>query len=378
MTRKMRLTDANAARLKPEGAEYTVWDTRAAGLGVRVRPSGYRAYVYHDNRGRHTLGAVALMSAEAARGKCLAVQVRTAEPGENMKGGRAPPLFRDFVAGEWKKAHYDRCKPSTRKGTDSALKSQLLPAFGALPLERITPIDVNRWFDEYSATSPGGANWTYGILRQVLNHAMARGYLATNPARGVRMNPRPKLTRFLSSDEIRRLHQTLERCVAERPSYGQQPDIIRLLLLTGCRKGELLNLQWREVNGDVLDLIDSKTGPRRVFLNARAKAIIERQPRSGSAFVFPSPLNPLRPRSGEIGLWRLARKRAGLEGVRLHDLRHSFASHAVMKGVPLPVVARLLGHKQVRMTLRYAHVGEREVEAAAERIGQAITALMDI
>ena len=163
---------------------------------------------------------------------------------------------------------------------------------------------------------------------------MARGYLATKPARGVRMNPRPKLTRFLSSDEIRRLHQTLERCVAERPSYGQQADIIRLLLLTGCRKGELLNLQWREVNGDVLDLIDGKTGPRRVFLNARAKAIIERQPRSGSAFVFPSPLNPLRPRSGEIGLWRLARKRAGLEGVRLHDLRHSFASHAVMNGVP--------------------------------------------
>ena len=74
----------------------------------------------------------------------------------------------------------------------------------------------------------------------------------------------------------------------------------------------------------------------------------------------------------------MARKRAGLEDVRLHDLRHSFASHAVMKGVPLPVVARLLGHKQVRMTLRYAHVGEREVEAAAERIGQAITALMDI
>ena len=120
---------------------YTVWDTRAAGLGVRVRPSGYRAYVYHDNRGRHTLGAVALMSAEAARGKCLAVQLTTAEPGEDMKGGRAP-RFRDFVAGEWKKAHYDRCKPSTRKGTDSALKSQLLPAFGALPLERITPIDV--------------------------------------------------------------------------------------------------------------------------------------------------------------------------------------------------------------------------------------------
>ena len=100
---------------------------------------------------------------------------------------------------------------------------------------------------------------------------------------------------------------------------------------------------------------------------------------SGAAFFyFFGHRSGLRPRSGEIGLWRLARKRAGLEDVRLHDLRHSFASHAVMNGVPLPVVARLLGHKQVRMTLRYAHVGEREVEAAAERIGQTITALMDI
>ena len=152
---------------------------------------------------------------------------------------------------------------------------------------------------------------------------MARGHVRTNPARGIKRNPRPRMTRFLSRDEIRRLHEVLSRCVAERPSYRQQADIIRLLLLTGCRKGEIVNLQWKEVNGDVLDLSDAKTGPRRVFLNAEARGIIESQPRNGSNFVFPSSANGAKPLSPNLWLWHTARKRAGMEDVRLHDLRHT-------------------------------------------------------
>ena len=139
-----------------------------------------------------------------------------------------------------------------------------------------------------------------------------------------------------------------------------------------------MNLQWKEVNGDVLDLTDTKTGPRRVFLNAKARGIIESQPRNGNDYVFPSSANGAKPLSPNLRLWHTARKRAGMEDVRLHDLRHTVASLAAMKGVPLPVVARLLGHRQVRMTLRYAHVGDREVEAAAERIGRAITSICNL
>ena len=285
------------------------------------------------------------------------------------------PTFRDFVAVQWKAACYDRCKPSTRKRMDSAMQTQLLPAFGTLPLDRIDRVAVHLWFDCYSRTAPGGANRTLDVLRQILNHAIACGYVAANPTRGLIRNPSRKLTRFLSRAEVGRLHQVLD-IHRGRGSGRQQAEIIRLLLLTGCRKGELVRLRWSEIDGDMLRLIDSKTGPRLVFLNGHAQAILARQPRTGSAYVFPSLVDSSRPRSMELSLWPKACRQAGLEGVRLHDLRHSFASHAVMQGVPLPVVSRLLGHNHPRMTFRYAHVSDRETEAAAERIGVAIAAML--
>ena len=139
---------------------------------------------------------------------------------------------------------------------------------------------------------------------------------------------------------------------------------------TGCRSGEIRNLKWDEVGDNTLDLADSKTGPRRAYLNSEARAIIKRQPRTGNSYVFPSPHDPSRPLAETLSLWYRVRKRAGIEDVRLHDLRHNFASWAVMRGVPLPTVATLLGHRQVSMTLRYAHVHDKEVEAAAERVGK--------
>lgn len=285
------------------------------------------------------------------------------------------PTFRDFVAVQWKTACYDRCKPSTRKRMDSAMRTQLLPAFGTLPLDRIDRAAVHLWFDCYSRTAPGGANRTLDMLRQILNHAIACGHIAANPTRGVIRNPRRKLTRFLSRGEAGRLHQALDDHRG-RGSGRQQAEIIRLLLLTGCRKGEIVRLRWAEVDGDMLRLSDSKNGPRSVFLNTRAQAILVRQPRTGSAYVFPSLVDSSRPRSIELSLWRKVGRQAGLEDVRLHDLRHSFASHAVMQGVPLPVVSRLLGHSDPRMTFRYAHVSDQETEAAAERIGVAIAAML--
>ena len=94
--------------------------------------------------------------------------------------------------------------------------------------------------------------------------------------------------------------------------------------------------------------------------------------------MFPSPLDPSRPRSDHLGLWYRVRREAGIEDVRLHDLRHTHASHAVMNGVPVPVVSRLLGHSNTRMTLRYAHLGDRDIEAAAERVGEAVADLIGI
>ena len=375
--KRRRLTDASVAKLAPAAREYTVWDTRHAGLGVRVRPSGHRSFVHcpkgDDGARRTTLGSVALTSVEEARRRCLAIETG-ARPDQTERD--PVPTFGEFVVGAGR-ARLDRCKPSTKKGERWALRARLLPAFGALPLDRITRADVTRWFDEYSRAAPGGANHALSLLRRILNHAVDCGHLQTNPARGVKPNHRPKLTRFLSREELRRLHRELDHCAGTQPSRVQQADIIRLLLLTGCRKSEIMTLRWQDVDGDTLNLADSKAGPRRVFLNAPARAILVRQPRSGSAYVFPSPLDPGRPMSSDLPLWYRTRKEAGIEDVRLHDLRHTFASHAVLQGIPLPVISRLLGHKRPSMTMRYAHVGDRETEAAAERIGVAIARALD-
>ena len=285
------------------------------------------------------------------------------------------PAFEDFVDGTWSADCYDRCKPSTRRRMASALRTQLLPTFGPLPLDRIDQVAVHLWFDRYSRTAPGGANRTLDVLRQIFNHAVVCGHVTANPTRGVRRNPRPKPTRFLSQAEIERLHTALD-AHRGRGSGRQQADIIRLLLLTGCRKGELVRLRWFEVGEDTLHLTDTKTGPRTVFLNAQARSILARQPRTESPYVFPSLADASETRSSELSLWRKVRRKAGIEDVRLHDLRHTFASYAVMQSVPLPVVSRLLGHAGTRMTLRYAHVSDRETEAAAERVGEALASVL--
>ena len=374
---KMKLTDAAVARLRPRKREYTVWDSRAPGLGVRVRPSGGCSYVLLQDMGGRTkrvsLGPVGVKNLEEVRRECHACQANP-EPEKEARPARPVPLFREFVAGPWKEAHFDGYKPSTKKGIRHQLARQLLPAFGAKPLDRIREAAVRRWFERYSRTAPGSANHCLALLRQILNFAAACGHIESNPAQRIAPNRRPALTRFLSREEIARLHDVLD--AQTRRDQQQQADIVRLLLFTGCRRGEIVGLKWSEVREDGLALTDAKTGPRRVPLGSAARAILDRQPRADSPFVFPSPRDPARQRSSELTLWYRVRREADIGDVRLHDLRHTVASHAVMNGVPVPVVARLLGHSNVKMTMRYAHLADRDIEAAAERVGKAMSAIM--
>ena len=378
---RTRLTDAGVGRLKPGRTEYIVWDSRVAGLGVRVRLSGHRSFVWHGRANgtavRATIGSAMLMTVEDARRECLDIQngrafANTKDPNDRSEA----PLFREYALGEWKAAASGRWRVSQHKSVDRMLAKQLLPAFGSLQLDLIRRPHVERWFDTYSETAPGGANKALQLLRQILNAALATGLIVANPTHGIRRNPRPKLTRFLSAGEIDRLHCTLDRLVEERPSRQPQADIIRVLLLTGCRKGEIVRLKWSEVDGGVLRLAETKTGPRTVWLSEAARATLGRQPQTASPYVFPSPKDPARPYSDELSLWYRARREAGLDDVRLHDLRHTVASQAVARGVALSTVARMLGHANPSMTLRYAHVGDREVQAAAERIGKTIETTM--
>ena len=381
MPKRRRLTDAGIARLRAGASEYTVWDSKVAGLGVRVRPSGSRTWIFHHNSAdgvrKMSFGPALLRKVEEVRRDCLAAATGAAHADEGRRG--KAPLFREFVCDPWRGACYDRCKPSTQRGFGSILKSQLLPAFGSQRLDHVTRVGVIRWFEKYSKTAPRNANSALTLLRLILNHALACGHIDANPARGIRRNPEAQLNRFLSREEIRRLHSVLDRYAQGPPSQAQQADIIRLLLLTGCRKSEIVRLRREEVKDDRLELRDSKTGPRTVMLNGPARDIVERRMEQGAGpWVFPSFSDPLRARNHGLPFWYAVRREAGIEDVRLHDLRHTVASQAAMNGIPLPVVARLLGHSNVRMTMRYAHVGDREIEAAAERIGQTVGAMIGL
>ena len=185
--------------------------------------------------------------------------------------------------------------------------------------------------------------------------------------------PDPGSPASSSCDEVYRLHRVLDRYAGARPSRVQQADIIRLLLLTGCRKSEIVTMRWQDVDHrhaqsercqDRTETgVPECAGPRPSWSASRDRAAPSSFPR----------------RSIRRGRCRLTCRsgtwcagKPGIEDVRIHDLRHMYASHAVLQGIPLPVVSRLLGHKCPSMTLRYAHVGDRETEAAAERIGAAI------
>ena len=224
MNRKQRLTDTLVRRLRPEDREYTVRDVMAPSLGVRVHPSGGRSYVHFAEGRKVSLGSATLITVGQARNESLAL----------LTGGipdkTTAPLFRDFVAGPWRESWVHHCKPSTIRWRDRNLEARLLPEFGSLRLDRITPDAVHRWFDNYSKTAPGGANRCLQILRHVFNHAVVCGHVASSPARSIRPNPRKKITRFLSREELDRLHRVLDRRAnAKRitPSQRHQIDIIR-------------------------------------------------------------------------------------------------------------------------------------------------------
>ena len=164
--KRIRLTDDAIARLRPREREYTVWDSRVPGLGVRVRPTGARTYVLLRDAGdgsrRVSLGSVATMGIAEARRECLARQAAP-EPDRETGPKRAVPLLREFVEGEWKEAHFDRYKPSTRMGVRSLLSSRILPEFGSKRLDRISRAQLTRWFDAFSCTAPGNANKGLGV-----------------------------------------------------------------------------------------------------------------------------------------------------------------------------------------------------------------------
>jgi integrase len=222
----------------------------------------------------------------------------------------------------------------------------------------------------------GAATRTLRALSVVLNYAVERGYMNANPTVGVKKTPDARCERFLSVNELERLGRALDQCEGDKDPRGL--DIIRLLALTGCRRREIEGLRWDEVDLErgFLRLKDSKTGAKVVFLSRSAAALLSRVTMiAGSPWVFPATTGNNHYQNA-TKIWRDVRKAADLGGVRLHDLRHTYASQSLSEGASLEVVAALLGHKERRTTERYAHLSSDPIRAAAEKVGNAIETAM--
>ena len=364
--------------------ETLVWDRNLPGFAVRVYPSGTRTYVV-QTRGpygarRITLGRHGVINATEARRRAWQVIARIKagqEPlPEHSASRRAAGLkLADMAARYMDEYVAVHCKPATLRIRSGAIYRHIVPRLGNLRIGAVKRRHVLALHQRLSAT-PVQANNVVITLSQIYAKAQDWGIVAegTNPCRHVELYRQRKRERFLTEVEFRRLGRVLEEAEQSGGATPEAIAAIRLLILTGCRRSEILALRWEDVDFEAreLRLRDSKTGPRVVPLSPSAVELLAELPRSaGSRWVIPG----RKPGTHMVRLgnaWRLLRKRAGLHDVRLHDLRHSFASSALALGESLPMIAKLLGHRQIASTARYAHLARASVHEAAARVAESL------
>ena len=368
------LTDARIGALAPRKTAYDIRDGKLKGFGVRVTPSGRKRFFVHcQHRGIRVwkiVGDVGAMEIDEAR-SLAETMLAAIRRGEAVPARPEEALF-EFVAETVFRQHERVWKPRTLKVNRGYLKKQILPHFTGRNIADIDGRAVRNWFASLAAT-PVAADRSMPILSVILREAERMGLRpeGSNPCRGIRRNRRKGRERFLSDDEIRSLSAVLAERAQRQPS---QVAAVRLLLLTGCRKSEILTLRWSDYREGHLFLRDSKTGPRTVWLSRPARAILDRLPRAGR-WVFPSSR-----RGGPRGavwlydFWSDVRAEAGIEDVRLHDLRHTHASIALRTGATVLAIGRLLGHADPQTTLKYTHPADAMIADAAESVGAVLGA----
>ena len=250
------------------------------------------------------------------------------------------------------------------------LRNQIMPWFQDRPIDSITQSEVRDWFASLNG-KPAAADRSLPVLSVVLRQAETYGYREknSNPCKGLRRYRRRGRERFLSQDEFRHLGEAL----VEHEAIGQLPAaVVRLLLLTGCRQSEIRTLLWQDYREGHLFLRDSKTGPRTVWLSSSARLVLDKLPRS-ERWIFPAAKGS-RPMSTEslYCFWRKLREAAAMPNLRLHDLRHSYATFALRQGETVLTIGRLLGHRDPTTTLKYIHMADTMARDAVETVGAAL------
>ena len=369
---KTALSEARVEALVPRTSAYDIRDATLKGFGVRVLPSGAKRFFVHVQHQRQRVwrivGDANALTVEEAR-LCAAPLLTAIRPGEDTSDSAEGTRF-DLVA-EAVFQRYERVwKPQTFYVNRCYLRRQILPTFAGRQTADITRQDVQRWFASLR-TTPVAADRSLPVLSVILKEAELLGYrpAGSNPCRGIRRYRRKGRERFLSDDEIRRVATTLS---AHETRWPLEVAAVRLLLLTGCRKGEILTLRWSDYRDGHLFLRDSKTGPKTVWLSSAAHRVLDRIPRTSTS-VFPlRHADQPQSRSWLTRFWHRIRVETDLSDVRLHDLRHSYATFALRRGENVLAIGRLLGHVNPDTTLKYTHLADATVRQAAETVGAAL------
>ena len=360
------------------------WDRELSGFGVRAYASGKKVYIVQarakGKSRRVTVGRHGVLTAEQARQRAAQMITRL-KAGEEVSprkpeapGPEGPTVAE--LADRYLTEHVAvRCKPRTVELCRLMLKNHILPALGDVPIEAVERKQVADLHFRLR-DRPATANHVVAVLSRMFNLAEAWELVpeGTNPCRAFPKYKTRKHERFLTEEEFRRLGRVLADAADEGGASKYAVAALRLLMLTGCRRSEILGLRWSDVDleAKVLHLADSKTGPRAVPLSPAAARVLSDLPRvAGNPWLIVGKKHSTHLRNLNQS-WDIIRRRAGLEDVRLHDLRHSWASRALALGESLPMIGRLLGHTQVETTSRYAHLARDSVKESAAKVAASI------
>ncbi len=382
-----RLTKRVIEAAEVRSKDYFVFDDELSGFGLRVLTSGRKNLILQYRVGtrtrRMTLGYFPAITAEQARDKALKTlaSIRDGQdPMEDRHAFAACPDMKEFCE-RFQKLHMDvHLKPSTRLRYEGIIKSQIVPSLGRLKITEVTRAHILQLHHGMNKI-PSSANHALTLLSKMFNTAEDWGLRPenSNPCRHVKKYKENKRERFLSADEMRRLGDTLRMAEEAGLSSPYAIAAFRLLILTGARLGEIRDCKWEYVHLDrgIIRLPDSKTGPKFIHLGRTAIDLLRHLPRKPeNPYLICSDHHVDKPINDLQTTWRHIRKWAGIEDVRIHDLRHTFASNAVAMGMSLPMIGRLLGHTQTQTTARYAHLAINPVLEAASKITDELGGLL--
>ena len=379
----LRLTDSVIKRLPtPERGNQITYDDAVKGFGARVTAAGDRAFVLNyrrklDGRERRiTIGSFPDWNTTAAREEAKRLKRAVdggADPVGEQEDSRAAPTVADLCA-RFERDYLPRNRPTTQRVYRQQIQTDILPAFGKTKVAAVSHADVDGFHHRLSARAPTHANRTVAVLSRMFSLAIRWGWRTDNPCKGVERNQENKRHEYLTGAQISRLSAALEKLDDKAAA-----NAVRLLLLTGARRGELLAAKWADVDLEAAVWTKPASTTKhallhRVPLSAAAVQVLTQmraQAADDAEWIFPARGGGHRPHI--TAAWITARKAAKLPGIRLHDLRHTYASTLASAGLSLPVIGSLLGHSTPTTTHRYAHLMDHPLRAATERASAIIT-----